>query len=195
MEGIPIIPSETLSERIGKLVQEQRVAMLDPGYKTAVVWPEPPDDEHVHIIVGLPSGAPCYFVYCNLSRVFGLDHAASRLQRYESINAPTHDLWPAVTMHAIARGNFGGWASLEKNMIVDHTGSKPDFLEQFISKLRQRWNKSDTVCFINHIPLVIENRHRTLWLCFLKINLTSLATTFKTHPQATGKATAYCRML
>jgi hypothetical protein len=93
-------------------------------------------------------------------------------------------------MHVVSRGNFGGRASLDSNKIVNHTGTKPDFLEQFITKLQERWIESDTVCFLNHIPLVIENRHRTLRFWFSKINWTSLTATFKTHPQAPGKETA-----
>ena len=93
-------------------------------------------------------------------------------------------------MHAIARGNFGRRATLDSNKIVNYTGTKPEFLEQFITKLQQRWIESDTVCFFNHIPLVIENRHRTLRFWFSRINSTSLANTFKTQPQAPCKETA-----
>ena len=62
MEDTPIIPSETLPERAEDLVQGQRVAKLDPAYKIAAVWPEPPNREHLHI-VALPSGSSGAFCF------------------------------------------------------------------------------------------------------------------------------------
>jgi hypothetical protein len=40
--------------------------MLDSGFKIAAVWPEQPNDEHVHIIVALRSGASCFPSYVDL---------------------------------------------------------------------------------------------------------------------------------
>lgn len=42
--------------------------------------------------------------------------------------------------------------------------------------------------FLNHIPLVIENYHRTLR--FSGVNFTNLIIIFETHPWAQGKETA-----
>jgi hypothetical protein len=60
MEDILLIPSKTLPERVGNLFRGQQVTELDPAYKVAAVWPELPNDEHLHVIVRLPSdeGSP-----------------------------------------------------------------------------------------------------------------------------------------
>jgi hypothetical protein len=73
--------------------------------------------------------------------------AASQLQRYNTIHTDPHELWPAVTINAIARGSFGEPASLERNEIVELSGTEPEFLTQFISELEQLWGESDMVCF------------------------------------------------
>ena len=67
--------------------------------------------------------------------------------------AETYDLWPAVTIKATVRGEFGGLAMLELNRIFELHGSEPDFLIEFRTKLRQqRWIDSDTVHFFkSHI--------------------------------------------
>jgi hypothetical protein len=98
-------------------------------------WPAtmPPDPEHLHIIVEPPSGE--------------VGGAASQLQRYNTIHTDAHKLWPVVTIKAIARGSFGGRASLGRNEIVELSGTEPEFLTQFITELERPWVVSDTVCF------------------------------------------------
>ena len=63
---MPFNPSETFPQRVGDLVQGQRVAELDCSHDVAVVWPEQPHHEHLHILVGLPSGASCFPSYVDL---------------------------------------------------------------------------------------------------------------------------------
>jgi hypothetical protein len=72
--------------------------------------------------------------------------------------AETRELWPAVTINAIAQGSLGGLAALERNAMLELSGHKPDFLEDFRTKLLQRrWIGSDSVCFFkSHTTLVIE---------------------------------------
>ena len=71
----------------------------------------------------------------------------------------TRELWPAVTINTSARGIFDGLIDVERNDIVELSGTELKFLVEFRTKLRkQRWIDSDTVClFFHHIPLVIEN--------------------------------------
>ena len=60
----------------------------------------------------------------------------------------TRDLWPAVTINAPTRGNFGGQANIEPNAIFELSGTEPDFLTEFRTKLGQRrWIDSNTVYF------------------------------------------------
>ena len=93
----------------------------------------PPNPERLHIIVEPPCG--------------GVGGAASQLQRYGTIHAGTYELWPALTISTIIRGNWCGLGSLERNKISELSGTKPDFLTQFITKLEKRWVVSDMVCF------------------------------------------------
>jgi hypothetical protein len=74
------------------------------------------------------------------------------------VKTKTRDLWPAVTIKAPARGDFGGQDNVEHNKIVELSGAGPDFLVEFRDKLRRRrWIDSDTVCFFFfNITLVIE---------------------------------------
>ncbi|KAF8507215.1 hypothetical protein F5888DRAFT_1648473 [Russula emetica] len=88
----------------------------------------PPNPEHLHIIVGLPS-----------------DRVASQSPS-ETLPAETRDLWPLVTIYATAQGDFGGLAALAHNSISKLDGTEPDFLMEFRTKLGQRrWIESDTV--------------------------------------------------
>ena len=67
---------------------------------------------------------------------------------FRSLPQETRELWPAVTISAPARGDFGGQANVERNVIVRLSDNEPDFLMEFRTKLRQRrWIDSDTVCF------------------------------------------------
>jgi hypothetical protein len=94
-----------------------------------------------------------FVLHCNLSCVFTLDRAASQLLP-GTPPAVTSDLWPAITINAPARGDFGGLAALERNMMLELHGTKPDELMEFRTKLQQpHWIESNTVCFLNHIPL------------------------------------------
>jgi hypothetical protein len=62
--------------------------------------------------------------------------------------AETRDLWPAITINAPAQGDFGWLANVERNAIFELSGTEPDFLMEFKTKLRQRrWIDSETVCF------------------------------------------------
>ena len=62
--------------------------------------------------------------------------------------AETRDLWPAITINASAQGDFGWLANVERNAIFELSGTEPDFLMEFKTKLRQRrWIDSETVCF------------------------------------------------
>jgi len=50
--------------------------------------------------------------------------------------AHAKDLWPAVTMNAPAKKNFGEQRSLEPNSIFVLDDTEPDFLIEFRTKLR-----------------------------------------------------------
>lgn len=123
------------------------------------VLPKPPPDDRLHVFINPPGRAG----------------GAYQLQRYDTIYADAYPykLWPAVTINAIAREP----ASLGSNEIVDLSGTEPDFLTQFISELERPRVESDTVCFFkSRTTLVIENCHKSLWLRFSGINLTTTYT-------------------
>jgi hypothetical protein len=108
----------------------------------------------------------------------------------------TRDLWPAVTLNATAQGDFGGLAALERNRIFELRGTEPDFLMEFRTKLQQRrWIESDTVCFFkSHTTLVIENCHRTLRLCFLRVMFPGFDNYFQDAPTGVGQETRLQQM-
>jgi hypothetical protein len=87
-----------------------------------------------------------FFVFhCDLSCVFALDRIGSPLR--DTHLATTRDLWPAVTINVIVRGDFGGQAGLEHNEIAE-AYPEPDFITEFRNKLRQRrWIETGSVCF------------------------------------------------
>jgi hypothetical protein len=64
MEVIPVKPSKILVERIGSRFLGPEISQfaeaLDIADPIAGVWPEPPNPEHLHIIVELPSVASCF---------------------------------------------------------------------------------------------------------------------------------------
>ncbi|KAI0262018.1 hypothetical protein BGY98DRAFT_1104276 [Russula aff. rugulosa BPL654] len=76
-----------------------------------------------------------------------ISSSAFRVNRIGSPLRDTHlattcDLWPAVTINVIVRGDFGGPWCLERNEIAE-AYPEPDFITEFRSKLGQRrWIES-----------------------------------------------------
>jgi hypothetical protein len=123
----------------------------------------------------------------DLSCVFALDLAASRsLPRTPS--AETRDLWPAITMNATARGDFGWLSAVEHNGISELLVIEPVFHMEFRTKLGQRRWIEPTVCFFkSHTTLVIENCHRTLRFRFLRMDFPSFDSYFQDAPTGAGQ--------
>ena len=146
---------------------------------------QPDFTDRVSIVFNLVS--LCLHLPLQLSCVFSLDDASLRPPP-ETLHGETRDLWPAVTINSPTRGNFGGQDYVAQNNIFELCGTEPGFLTEFKDKLRKpRWIDSNTVCFFNHIPLVIENYRRTLSLSGM--SLADLTTTLKTNPLTSRKKT------
>jgi hypothetical protein len=106
---------------------------LRPTATISANWSGPLPEGHLQVLVSVPG------------------------QKMSPVALPTNqnNFAPAVTLNTIDRDLFGRSDTVENNNIHELDGDEPDFLMEFITKLRQhRWIKSGTeVCFFrSHIP-------------------------------------------